>query len=90
MSLLFITREQYFCNIMAKTIYIKWKHGDVRFVLDSCWIFVVLAYWSNSPPIDVAPPIDMSLLLDTFFWLRANTKIWEVIVRFVDIGGIDG
>jgi hypothetical protein len=33
------------------------------------WIFIVLAYWNNSPRVDMSP------YSDTLFWFRANQSL---------------
>jgi hypothetical protein len=51
---------------------LQWDDDEVRFVLDQraeLDFYSAIAYWNNSPRIDV------SLHSDTLFWFRANPSL---------------
>jgi hypothetical protein len=59
----------FFAILWWEQVNFRWADDEVRFVLDQhaeLDFFIVLAHWNNSPQ------VDMSLHLDTLFWLRTN------------------
>ena len=77
-KLLLTSNEQCLSNFMARTIYryVQWN-DEVHFLQGqhTSWIFIVLAHWNSSPL------VDMSLHLDTLFWIRANQSLLDLLLR---------